>query len=103
MSQDDLAKKMKTTANTISRWETGVYQPTVGDLDKLARIFEQPIWAFFPVEVKPPTEAHQSLLSATGDLPKEDLDELRRYADFIRAGNALKKLKTPKKQKGKSD
>jgi transcriptional regulator with XRE-family HTH domain len=102
MSQEDLAKKMKTTANTISRWETGVYQPTVGDLDKLARIFGQPIWAFFPVEVRPPTEAHQTLLSATGDLPKEDLEELQRYADFIRAGNALKKLKRTKKQKGKT-
>ena len=99
MKQEVLAKRMKTTANTISRWETGVYQPTIGDLEQLARIFGKPVWAFLPAELQPPTEAHQALLSATGDLPTEDLEELRRYADFIRAGKTLQKLK--KKTKGK--
>lgn len=102
MNQEDLAKKMNTTPNTISRWETGVYQPTIGDLDRLARVFNKPIWAFFPAEVIPPAEARQALLSATGDLPKEDLEELQRYANFIRAGKALKKGKKPKGRKGKS-
>lgn len=102
LSQEELAKQVGTTANTISRWETGTYHPSVADLDKLARIFGIEIWAFFPINVKPSTAAQSALLSATGDLPEEDISELRRYADFIRARKLLKSAKKsvkPKKPK----
>ena len=88
-SQERLANEMNVTSNTISRWETATYRPSAADLDRLARIFQIAIWAFFPPSVKAPTEALGALLSATGDLPPEDLEELQRYADFIRAGKAL--------------
>lgn len=88
-SQDKLAIEMNVTPNTISRWETASYRPSAADLDRLARIFRIAIWAFFPPSIEAPTEALSALLSATGDLPREDLEELQRYADFIRAGKAL--------------
>ncbi len=88
-SQERLAAEMDVTPNTISRWETATYRPSAADLDRLARIFDIQIWAFFPSSVEAPTEAHKALLSATGDLPVEDLEELRRYADFIRARKAM--------------
>ena len=47
------------------------------------------VWGLFPPEVAAPTEAQRALLSATGDLPAEDLEELGRYADFIRARKTL--------------
>jgi len=96
MKQTDLAKALDVTPNTVSRWEGAVNQPSVTELDRLSRVLGQPIWAFLPSELKPATEEQQLLLSATGDLPAEDLEELRRYADFVRARRALKK---PEKQK----
>ena len=88
-SQERLATELQITPNTVSRWETATYRPSAADLDRLARIFGVQIWAFFPPSVEPPMEAQKALLSATGDLPEDDLDELRRYADFIRARKAL--------------
>lgn len=90
-SQTELAKKLKIAPNTISRWESGAYKPRIDDLDRLARLFGTPIWAFFPSDVQPANEAQRALLSATGDLPSEDIDELRRFVDFVRAGKALRK------------
>lgn len=84
VTQEQLAEAMEVAANTISRWETAVYRPSPAELDKLARYFNVGIWSFFPSAEAPPTQAQHALLSATGDLPKEDLEELQRYADFIR-------------------
>lgn len=89
MSQEALAEKLGVTANTISRWETATYRPSVADLERLSRVFGVPIWTFLPSDAAPPTEKQHALLSATGDLPVEDLEELERYADFIRARQAL--------------
>lgn len=90
-SQTDLAKKLDVTPNTVSRWESGTYKPRIEDLERLARAFKKPIWVFFPSDVLPPTEAQKALLSATGDLPEEDLQELVRYADFVRARKGLRR------------
>lgn len=84
-SQTDLAKAVGVTPNTVSRWENGTYKPKIEDLERLARTFGEPIWVFFPSDVQVPTEAQRMLLSATGDLPAEDLEELARYAEFVRA------------------
>ncbi len=93
MTQEQLAEKIGTSANTISRWETATYKLDVAELEKLSRELGEPIWAFLPSSVKPPVEKLQALLSATGDLPEEDIEELQRYADFIRAKKALQKQK----------
>lgn len=90
MTQTDLASALKVTPNTVSRWEGAVNQPSVVDLERIARTLEQPIWAFLPSDLKPATEEQQALLSATGDLPPEDLEELRHYAEFVRARRAMR-------------
>ncbi len=48
ISQDDLAKEIKTTPNTISRWETAIYKPSAKDLHNLAQFFGVSIWYLFP-------------------------------------------------------
>jgi len=90
ISQDDLAVVMQTTANTISRWETATYKPSVMDLERLARFFGVPITVFFPQVATPRINA---LLSATGDLDEDDFDEVTRYAQFRKARAELKKAK----------
>jgi len=93
LTQTQLAAELKVTPNTISRWEGGIYQPSMADLDRLARFFKRPIWVFLPVDRQPMTKEQSALMSATGDLPPEDIEELRRYADFVRARRTLRKKK----------
>ena len=91
ISQEELAGRMGTTANTVSRWETATYKPSVEELQKLSRFFGVPITVFFPhAELNPQINA---LLSATGDLDEEDLEEVTRYAQFRKARAELKKAK----------
>lgn len=88
ISQEDLAKEFKTTANTISRWETAIYKPSVDDLNKLAHFFGVSIAVFFPTMENPKVQA---LLSAMGNLDDEDIDELTQYAQFRKARQTLNK------------
>jgi len=94
VSQDALATEVGTTSNTISRWETATYKPSLEDLEKIARYFGVPIGIFFPnIE---PSERLQALMSATGDLDDDDMDELTRYAQFRKARKTLEKNKGKK-------
>jgi transcriptional regulator with XRE-family HTH domain len=67
-----LAEAIKTTANTISRWETATYKPSVSDLEKVARFFtsQSPL---FPSEIHP--FRTQALLTTARGLAEEDLEE----------------------------
>src|SRR5258706_12749219 len=48
LSQEALATKLGVATNTISRWETGTYEPTLDDLERLSREFGVSILEFFP-------------------------------------------------------
>lgn len=89
ISQAELAQAVKTTANTVSRWETATYKPSVSDLEKLGRFFGVPITTFFPQAQ--PAPRTNTLLSATADLDDEDLEELTLYALFRRAQQRKKR------------
>jgi transcriptional regulator with XRE-family HTH domain len=89
ISQEDLAQAMRTTANTVSRWETAIYKPSISDLERLARFFGVPVTVFFP-EIQPVARVN-ALLSATGDLDDNDLEEVLLYAQFRRARQKRKK------------
>jgi transcriptional regulator with XRE-family HTH domain len=43
-----LARAVDTAANTVSRWETASYKPSIFDLETLARFFGVPIIIFSP-------------------------------------------------------
>jgi transcriptional regulator with XRE-family HTH domain len=83
ISQEELAQAVKTTANTISRWETATYKPSISDLENLAQFFGMPITVFFPqAEPKSRTNA---LVTAAADLDDSDLEEVMLYAQFRKA------------------
>jgi transcriptional regulator with XRE-family HTH domain len=82
ISQEELANAVKTTANTVSRWETATYKPSVVDLERLARFFGVPIIVFFP-EPQSKSRAN-ALITATADLDDRDLEEVTLYAQFRR-------------------
>jgi transcriptional regulator with XRE-family HTH domain len=89
ISQEALAEAVNTTANTISRWETATYKPSISDLEGLARFFGVPITVFFP-EAHPKSRTN-ALLSATADLDDKDLEEVTLYAQFRRARRKSRK------------
>ncbi|HEV2174450.1 MAG TPA: helix-turn-helix transcriptional regulator, partial [Nitrospira sp.] len=71
ISQEELAQAVKTTANTISRWESATYKPSISDLERLAQFFGVAITIFFP-QAQPRSRTN-ALLSATADLDDADL------------------------------
>ena len=85
LSQEALAKGLGVATNTISRWETATYHPTIEDLDKLSRFFGVSILEFFPHEEETKNEEVAALLRAAKQLHPDDVVELRRYAEFRRA------------------
>jgi transcriptional regulator with XRE-family HTH domain len=96
ISQEALAKEIKTAANTVSRWETGTYRPSIEDLDLLSRFFGVSILEFFPKEEQPQNEKVNALLRAARDLPEDDIDELQKYAEYRKARAMMKKAGTKK-------
>jgi len=103
ISQESLATGIGVATNTVSRWETGTYHPSLEDLDKLARFFNKSILDFFPAEEHHKDDKVAALLRAAKQLPDEDIDELRRYAEFRRARSLFgggERPKVGRKKKG---
>src|SRR3954454_7948582 len=75
VSQEELATKVGVATNTVSRWETGTYWPSVEDLDKLARFFNVSVMEFFPAEERQPeNEQVVQLLRAAKGLKPDDME-----------------------------
>ena len=90
LSQEALAKHLDVTPNTVSRWETATYKPDINDLEKLSRFFGVSILEFFPQQEALHDGPLPALLRAAKDLPPEDVEELRKYAEFRRARSMFK-------------
>ncbi len=101
ISQDALAKALGVASNTISRWETGTYRPTIEDLERLAGFFGKSILDFFPKEgvYTERDEKIEALLRTAKQLDDEDVEELRRYAEFRRARHVYTKRPSGRKAK----
>jgi transcriptional regulator with XRE-family HTH domain len=97
LSQEQLAEKIGVTPNTVSRWETTTYKPKLEDLDKLAKFFSVPIYAFLPVNFHPEKPELNALFSATADLKKEDIEALTEFAQFRKTRRILEDAKKSKK------
>jgi transcriptional regulator with XRE-family HTH domain len=90
ISQEELAGAVKVTPNTISRWETATYKPGVEDLERIARALQVSLLELLPPDDYTEQEERVALLlRAAKSLPDQDIDELRRYAEFRRAQHAL--------------
>ena len=88
MTQEDLAKKLKTTRQSISRYENGDRKANQDILFELADIFGISINAFFPsVETKDINEVYNLLNSDNQaivyDFAKSKLDEQNTISDNI--------------------
>ena len=87
LSQESLAAHLKVAPNTISRWETGTYRPSLKDLEKISRFFGVSMMSFFPEDMVDDDEDEnlKALLRTARQLHPADVEELRKYAEFRRA------------------
>lgn len=87
LSQDSLAGHLKVSSNTISRWETGTYRPSLKDLERISRFFGVSMMSFFPEDMVDDDEDEnlKALLRTARQLHPADIEELRKYAEFRRA------------------
>jgi transcriptional regulator with XRE-family HTH domain len=87
ISQDALAKALKVASNTVSRWETATYRPTLEDLTRLAKFFGKRTTEFFP-DSEQPAESDprfENLRVKLKLLSDKDIETLNKYADFLHA------------------
>jgi transcriptional regulator with XRE-family HTH domain len=98
LSQESLATHLKVAPNTISRWETGTYRPSLKDMERLSRFFSVPINSFFPSEALDADEDEnlKALLRTARQLHPADVEELRKYAEFRRARSIYEGKTRPK-------
>ena len=97
ISQEALAKQIKVASNTISRWENGLYRPSLADLEKLARFFGVSMMKFFPPDdIEPDQDNLLTLLRTARQLHPVDLEELTKYAEFRKARRIYEGKTRPK-------
>ena len=87
ISQEALAKALGVASNTISRWETATYRPTLEDLEKLAAFFGKAVADFLPpgAQTRGQDERIDALVRTAKQLEDKDVEEIRRYAEFRRS------------------
>lgn len=98
LSQESLAAHLKVAPNTISRWETGTYRPSLKDLERISRFFGVSMMSFFPPDLVDEDEDEdlKALLRTARQLHPSDLEELRKYAEFRRARGIYQGKTRPK-------
>ena len=98
LSQESLAAHLKVAPNTISRWETGTYRPSLKDLERISRFFGVSMMSFFPEQMVDEDEDEnlKALLRTARQLHPADLEELRKYAEFRRARGIYQGKSRPK-------
>lgn len=98
LSQEALAAHLKVAPNTISRWETGTYRPSLKDLERISRFFGVSMMSFFPPDMVDEDEDEnlKALLRTARQLHPADLEELRKYAEFRRARGIYQGKTRPK-------
>ena len=98
LSQEALAARLKVAPNTISRWETGTYRPSLKDLERISRFFGVSVMSFFPQELVDEDEDEniKALLRTARQLHPADVEELRKYAEFRRARGIYQGKTRPK-------
>ncbi len=82
ISQTELAREIHSNPNTVSRWESGIYKPSIAELVALSRFFGVPLSGLLSETGEPPYLS--SLLSALNGLEDADVKDVISYALYRR-------------------
>jgi transcriptional regulator with XRE-family HTH domain len=83
VGQAELGRAMKTSPNTVCRWENGTYRPSFFDINELATYFSVPITQFVPKGQFSPSMGE--LIEAASFLSPTAIHELTQFARFRRS------------------
>ncbi|EMJ52070.1 DNA-binding helix-turn-helix protein [Leptospira interrogans serovar Valbuzzi str. Duyster] len=78
ISQSELGRQIGENSNTISRWETGEYKPTIVDIWNLSRFFNVPISVFFNRN----ENSNELRVMMNKFLTKQDKEEIVNFIQF---------------------
>lgn len=92
-TQKDVADRVRVSTNTVSRWETGTYRPTVENVYDLAIIFRVPVSMFFPAQgsLAPFTQVE----SVVAGLDARQIAAVGRFARWLRWEKANAEADSP--------
>jgi Zn-dependent peptidase ImmA (M78 family)/DNA-binding XRE family transcriptional regulator len=80
-SQEEIAKRLNTSIDSINKIENGQKQPTIKQLNELSNIFKRPVAAFFldePKHEKPKPKDYRLLPNKKGKFDKKTIFVLRK-------------------------
>ncbi len=86
MNQEELAEKLHTTKQTISRYEKGERKANQEILYELAKILNVSINEFFPpLESKKEKNIVTIAAHIDEDVTEEELEDIKKYIEFIKS------------------
>lgn len=86
MSQEEVANALGVSRPAISNIESGVRKIEAVELDQLARLYGRSVGYFLSGEDPGDGEKVAFFARTLKDLSQKDLNEVARFADFLRAG-----------------
>lgn len=93
LSQDDVAAQLKLSRPVVSNLESGQRKVEAIELRRLAEMYGKTVEYFLTGLSQGATnEEVQFLARATKGLASEDMDELKKFADYLRSRGRKKKV-----------
>lgn len=96
LSQDDVATALGISRPAVTNIESGNRKVEAIELDHLARLYGRSVNYFLSGETKEVSEKVEFYARTVKGLSDKDLDEVARFADFLRASGTSKKATTRK-------
>lgn len=99
LSQEDVAKALGVSRPAITNIETGNRKVEAMELDKMATLYRQSMTYLLSGEeaVGVPPAQVEFLARALKGLSQKDMDEVARFASFLKRSSDAKSTKKPKK------
>ena len=96
LSQDDVATTLGISRPAVTNIESGNRKVEAIELDQLAKLYGRPVNYFLSGETKEMSEKVAFYARTFKDLSEKDLDEVARFAEFLRVSGTSKKATTSK-------
>ncbi|WP_427137247.1 helix-turn-helix domain-containing protein [Psychrobacillus psychrodurans] len=85
MNQEELAERLNTTKQTVSRYEKGERKANQDVLFELAKILNVSINEFFPKTENESDKKIETLAAhIDDDVTEDEMEEIRKYIEFIK-------------------
>lgn len=95
ISQEHLAELVGVSRQTISRWESGIVQPSADRLIRLSEVFQLPVEAFLRDDWKPPEQQAVEAVQYFQRSRRNPMPSLRQCPKSRRRKNPVPRSRRP--------